>query len=226
MAVMTLSGELGSNSREIAQRVAQTLRYELVDKNIYDGIFRQYGLTKFEDLYSSAPSFLDLLNADNLLLVSLANEIVEAVAKRGNVVIVGRAGFAVLAEYADVLHVHIQAPVAERVQRVMTRDGLSDPRAAEERVSEDDHMRRTYVQRFYDKQWDDPSNFDLVLDTSAVSSDLAVQQIVEAATALDRKVVEPDARTTAQITVDPVLADAVAEALANPLPALPESGNG
>jgi cytidylate kinase len=226
MAVITLSGELGSNSREIARAVAQTLRYELVDKHTYDGIFRQYGLTRFEDVYNSAPSFLDLLNADNLLLVSMANEIVEAVAQRGNVVIVGRAGFAALAGYADVLHVHIQAPLAERVQRVMTRDGLSDPRAAEERVSEDDHMRRSYVQRFYNTQWDEPANFDLVIDTSAESSEQAVQRIVEAATALDQRTVAQDARTTAQIAADPVLADAVAEALANPLPVLPESENG
>ncbi len=91
-----------------------------------DGIFRQYGLTKFDDLYNSAPSILDLINADNLLIVSMLNEILEALAKRGNVVILGRAGFAVLGEYADVLNVHIQAPFSERVQRVMAREGLTD----------------------------------------------------------------------------------------------------
>lgn len=225
MAVITLSGELGSNSREIARQVAQTLRYELVDKQIYDGIFRQYGLTRFEEVYSTAPSLLDLLNADNLLLVSMANEIVEAVARRGNVVIVGRAGFAVLAGYADVLHVHIQAALADRAQRVLDREGLADPSAAEERVREDDAMRQTYVQRFYNQQWDAPANFDLVLDTSTASSEMAVQQIVAAVNGLAQRPAAPNARTTAQLEVDPVLADAVSEALANPLPALPEHGS-
>lgn len=223
MAVITLSRELGSGGLEIAQQVAKTLGYEFVDKRTADGIFRQYGLTKFDDVYSSAPSFLDLVNADNLLLVSMANEILEAVAKRGNVVILGRAGFAVLAEYADVLHVRVQASFADRVQRVMVREGLTDLQAAEERVRDDDDMHRKYVQRFYDKQWDEPSNFALVLDTSSLSRDMAVQQIVEAARALEQTAPGQDATTTATIEVDSVLADAVAKVIADPLPELPET---
>jgi cytidylate kinase len=224
MAVITISREIGSGGLDIAQQVAKTLGYEFADKHTAEGIFRQYGLTKFDDLYSSAPSFLDLLNADNLLLVSMANEILEAVAKRGNVVILGRAGFAVLADYADVLHVRIEAPFSERVQRVMAREGLTDLQAAEERVSEDDSIHRKYVQRFYDRQWDAPSNFALILDTSSLSSDMAVQRIVEAVKTLDQKVHGEDAVTTAKIDVDPVLADAIAKVMAYPLPDLRERG--
>ena len=106
--------------------MATSLDYEFVDKQTTDAIFRQYGLTRFDELYNSVPSFLDLLNADNLLLVAMANEIIEAVAQRGNVVIVGRAGFAVLAGFADVLNVRIEAPFSERVQRVMEQEGLAD----------------------------------------------------------------------------------------------------
>ena len=223
MAVITISRELGSGGLEIAQQVAKTLGYAFVDKGTFDGIFRQYGLTKFDDVYNSAPSFLDLISADNLLLVSMANEILEAVAKRGNVVILGRAGFAVLADYADVLHVRIEAPFSERVQRVMAREGLTDLQVAEERVTEDDSLHRKYVQRFYNKQWDAPSNFTLILDTGALSSAMAVHQIVEAAKALEQKAPGKDAVTTATIEVDPVLADAVAKVIENPLPALPET---
>jgi cytidylate kinase len=224
MAVITISRELGSGGFDIALRVAKTLGYEFVDKRTADGIFRQYGLTKFDDLYSSAPGFLDLINADNLLLVSMANEILEAVAKRGNVVILGRAGFAVLAGYADVLHVRLQAPFSERVQRVMVRERLGDLQAAEERVREDDDMHRKYVHRFYNKQWDEPSNFALVLDTGSLSGDMAVQRIVEAAKALDQKAPGRDAVTTAKLKVDPVLVDAVAKVIADPLPGLRERG--
>jgi cytidylate kinase len=220
MAVITISSEFGSGGLDIAQRVAKTLGYEFVDKRTTDGIFRQYGLTRFDDLYNSAPSFLDLLNANNLLLVAMANEILEAVAKRGNVVILGRAGFAVLGDYADVLHVRIQAPFSERVQRVMAREGLTDLQAAEDRVREDDNVHRKYVQRFYNKQWDEPSNFDLDLDMGSLSSDMAVQRIIEAARALEQKAPGKDAVTTAKIEVDPVLADAVAKVIAYPLPDL------
>lgn len=218
MAVITISRQLGSGGFEISQQVAKSLGYEFADKHTADGILRQYGLTKFNVLYDSAPGVLDLIRADNLLIISMLNEILEALAKRGNSVILGRAGFAVLGAYADVLNVRIQAPFSQRVQRVMTREGLTDLQAAEERVREDDNVHRVYVQRFYNKHWDEPSNFDLVLDMGSLSSDVAVQQIVEAAKALDQKVPEKDAVTTATIEVDPVLADAVVKVLAYPLP--------
>src|SRR5690348_851907 len=175
MSVITISRQLGSGGEEIARQVAASLGYEFVDKRTTDAIFRQYGLTRFDELYSSVPSFLDLLNGDNLVLVAMANEIIEAVAQRGNVVIVGRAGFAVLAGLADVLHVRIEAPLADRVQRVMQREGPTDADAATELVRQDDEVHSKYIQRFYNKQWDDPANFDLVLDTGTVPMDAAVQ---------------------------------------------------
>lgn len=220
MTVITISRELGSGGTEVARQVATSLGYEFVDKQTTDAIFRQYGLTRFDDLYSSAPSFLDILNADNLLLVAMANEIIEAVARRGNVVILGRAGFAVLGECADVLKVRIQSPFSERVQRVMAREGLTDFDAAMERVKQDDEVHQKYVHRFYNKQWDEPSNFDLVLDMGSLSVDEAVKQIIEAAGALGQKAQPQDAGTTASLEVDPVLADAVAKAIARPLPQL------
>src|SRR6476660_3041975 len=86
MPVITLSRQLGSRGEEIARQVAASLSYEYVDKQTTDAIFLQYGLTRFDDLYNSVPSLLDLLNANNLLLVAMANEIIQAVARRGNVV--------------------------------------------------------------------------------------------------------------------------------------------
>ena len=218
MSVITISRELGSEGVAIARQTAASLGYEFVDKQITDAVFRQYGLTRFDKLYTSVPSFLDLLNADNLLLVAMANEIIEAVAQRGNVVILGRAGFAVLAGLADVLNVGIQAPFAARVQRVLEREGLPDLAAAEEQVKQDDEVHAKYIARFYNKQWDDPANFDLVLDTSALSTEAAVQKIVEAARSLGQTAQPPDAAGTRSLQVDPVLADAVAQAIAGGVP--------
>jgi len=216
MAVITISNELGSGGLDIGQRVAQSLGYAFVDKHTSDRVFRQYGLTKFSQVYNTAPSILDLLNSDNLLIVSMLNEILEALAQHGNIVILGRAGFAILGKYADVLSVHIKAALPDRVQRVMAREGLTDAAAVEEQVRDDDNMHRKFVQRFYNRQWDDPAGFGLMLNTSALAADTVVKQIVDAARALEQQPLGKDAITTASIAVDPVLADAVAEVLAYP----------
>ena len=129
----------------------------------------------------------------------------------------GRGGFAILGHLADVLDVRIVAPAEVRAQRVMARENLATLPEAQARVAEDDHMRQRFVQLFYDRPWDDPTAFDLRIDTGSVSYDAAAQQIVDAARALEQKQFGGDAVTTAGLEVDPVLADAVAKVLAYPL---------
>lgn len=220
MAVITISREMGSGGAEVGRHVAHSLGYDYLDKNIIDGIFRQYGLTKFEDLYTSMPSILDLVSETNLLIISMLNEIMEAVAKRGNAVIVGRGGFAVVGHYAEVLNVRIQAPLAVRVQRTQAAYNLDSPQEAEARVSHDDKVRRRFLQMYYNKSWEEVSDFDLILDTGSLSIEAAAQQIVDRVRTMAREPPDPNAVTTASIEVDPVLADAVAKVLAYPLPPL------
>lgn len=222
MAVITISRQLGSGGIDIGQQVAKILGYAFVDKRTIDRFFRQYGLTKFDDLYGSAPGILDLFSQTNMLTISMLNEMIEAIARRGKAVIVGRGGFAVLAGYADVLHVRIEAPVAVRAQRIMASENLATIQEAEARIAEDDNVRGKFVQMFYNKHWDEPSNFDLVLDTSVMSNDVAAQQIVDAVKAVEPRALAENAVTTARIEVDPVLADAVNKAMAYPLPAFAE----
>jgi cytidylate kinase len=221
MAVITISRQLGSGGAEVARQVAQGLGYEFVDKRTIEGIFRQYGLTKFDEVYMSTPGILDLVDQDNLLIVSMLNEILEAVAQRGNIVILGRGGFAVLSDCVDVLKVRIQAPPAVRAQRIMAREHLRDLAAAEERINEDDKMHRKWVQTFYNRRWDDESSFDLVIDTGAIGIDAAVEEVLAAARAMAKEPAADPATTTAGLKVDPVLVDAIVKVLASPLPALP-----
>lgn len=222
MAVITISRELGSEGKAIGQRVADELNYRLVDRSTMEGVFRQYGLTKFDDLTTSVPNLWDIINADNLLIVAMLNEIVEALATIGNVVILGRGGFAVLNEYEDVLTVRVQAPLPVRAQRIMDRRKLATLHEAEEIIKQDDMTRGKFVQMFYAKRWDQETHFDLVVDTGTLSSDMAVNWIIEAARSLEEKGFAKDAITTSKIEVDSVLMDAVTEAMEHPLPPLPD----
>ena len=137
-------------------------------------------------------------------------------------VIVGRGGFAVLGDYADVLNVRIEAPASVRAQRIMARENLATIQEAEVRVAEDDSIRSKFVHTFYNKHWNEKANFDLVLDTGVLSNDMAAQQIVDAVKALEQKSLGTDAVTTVSIKVDPVLADAAAKVVAYPLTVLAE----
>jgi cytidylate kinase len=218
MGVVTISSELGTGGVEIAGRVAAELGYAFVDEHTSDRILRQYGLTKFEELYDSGPSLLDLMRVENLLIISMYNEILEALARRGKVVILSRVGFAVLGGYADALNVRIVAPMAQRVQRIVASHGLTDVAAAEEHLREDDIGHRKFVHRFYNRQSDEPAGYALTIDTGATSVDDATPQVVEAARAAFRISAVAGATTTAAIEVDPVLASAIADVVGDPGP--------
>ncbi|HEY8868520.1 MAG TPA: cytidylate kinase-like family protein [Candidatus Limnocylindrales bacterium] len=217
MGVITISSELGTGGVEIAGRVAAELGYALVDERTSDRILRQYGLTKFKELYDSGPSLLDLVRVENLLIISMYNEILEALAKRGQVVILSRVGFAVLGGYADALNVHVVAPMAQRVQRIMAAHRLTDAAAAEEHLREDDIGHHKFVNRFYNRHSDEPAGYGLTVDTGSTSVEDATREVVEAARAAVRISAVAGATTTAAIEVDPVLESAIAEVLEEPV---------
>jgi cytidylate kinase len=214
MGVITVSSEPGSGGVEIAGGVAKLLGIEVVDELVCDRILRQYGLTKFKELYESAPSLLDLVRFENLTIISMYNEILEALARRGEVVILSRVGFAVLGAYADALSVHVVAPVARRVQLIMASERITDTAAAEERLREDDSAHRKFVQRFYNRHSDEPAGYGLTIDTGSTSVVDAVRQVAEAASTAARQAALPGAVTTGSLEIDPVLASAVEEVLA------------
>jgi cytidylate kinase len=160
----------------------------------------------------------DLANAKNLQLLSMLNDTMEALAHRGDTLILGRGGYASLSKYEDVLNVRLQAPFLARVERVMARENIDNRLRAEQRVKADDTARQKFVSMFYNQALEDASNFDLVIDIDTISTEMATDWIIEAAKALSQKEFGPDAVTAERAKVDPALLDAIDVALARQVP--------
>jgi cytidylate kinase len=215
MSVITISMKVGSEGSHIAEKVAQTLGYHLADKRRIGTILGQYGLVEFDKEYDSTPGFwayFDTRRAKQReLVVGMLNQVILALARHGDMVILGRGSFAVLGGFADVLNVRIQAPLPIRIKRVMEQQNITEPDRAEAFVTENDRVRVAFVESSYGIRWDTASPFDLVIDTGKVAPGLAATWLVEA-----NRVVKGrkggDERTTGTIQVDPILASAVSEA--------------
>jgi cytidylate kinase len=96
-------------------------------------------------------------------------------------VILGRAGVFVLRGRSDTLHVRLDGPVEARLRQAMAHEGL-DEQTAREMQQEADQAREAYISHFYQgARWDDPRNYHLVLDSTAVSLDACVEVITAAA---------------------------------------------
>lgn len=211
MPAITISREIGSKGDSIAEQAAKRLGYQLVDKNTIEKVFLQFGFTDFKETYD-ASGFWAQFDPRRSEMVSFINRVVETMVYHGNVILLGRGGFALLKGYADVLNVRIQGPFALRVQRVMENQVFSSLPHAEEFVRESDKMRRDFVESVHAGYWDSASAFDLVIDTGKISTDMAVGWLESAVQKLS--LVQPNERlTTRSLQIDPVLLDSVTQVL-------------
>lgn len=119
--------------------------------------------------------------SENLYFQTMS-AIIQELGGRGNIVIVGRGSQMILHDRPDVLHVLCIAPLEVRVQRFAQREGLEREEAAR-RVAENDRGRAAYHRRFWKVDPDDPSLYDLTLQTAALPLETAGELVAAAARA-------------------------------------------
>ncbi len=213
MAVITVSRQFGSLGDEIAAQVCEMLGYRFFDKNLMAEIATEAGLGQadindFSEDRHEVQGFVDRLlgvprgmtvvrlwedsdgmraphvvELDKAEAVTLVQDTIHAAYKRGNVLVLGRGGQAVLKDKPDVLHVRIEAPLPTRIERVRTAQGLRWD-AAEDLVMRRDKASADYLKRFYNIEPGDATLYHLVLNTGKCDIPAAAQLIVQAVTTL------------------------------------------
>ena len=181
MAVITISRQSGSGGEEVARQIAGRLGYRLVERELINQAALRAGAPEV------ALAMIDELNLFGLSLtgedcrayLAAVKTVMEELAAAGNVVIVGRAGQVILADEPQSLHILILAPIELRAEHLARQCDIS-AKAALERVKSSDRHRRIYLRRFYDIRWDDPSQYDLVLNMTRITPESAVDLICQA----------------------------------------------
>jgi cytidylate kinase len=214
MTVITISREFGSGGDLLAERVARALGYHLVDKAFISAVLCQYGIAEFDVEYEKQPGFWGSFDTEKAerrdTMVRMLNQVVRTVARHGNVVILGRSGYAILAGLADVLHVRLQAPLEDRIERVKAEQGIALHDAAS-LIKEKDRIRTAFIESFYHVPWDAPRAFDIAINTAIVPVDVAAGWVIEAARL--RRNTSGSKPTATLIEVDPVLMQVISEKL-------------
>jgi len=180
-----LSRETGAGGEEIADRVARSLCWHLLDQNILHNLAEtgawSESLLKVVDerrwnwlgeLFEAWDRMGGLNQGSYVLRLG---EFLTTVAQNVPVVIVGRGAHRVLPRDRGV-SVRIIAPRQERIERVMQASGCSRAEAGQE-IDETDSARNEFVRRYFLCDPSDPHNYDLVINTGQVSLESAAEII-------------------------------------------------
>lgn len=202
---ITISREYGAGGSVVAQLVADALRWRLVDNQVVEEVARRAGLTP-DDVArreERGPSFVERLSralatatpellgaeavqppeAEESRLVKLTEQVVRDACADGHVVLVGRAAVALLGSREDALHVRVVAEPDHRTLVIMERLGVSREEA-QRRIKEVDANRARYHRLWYDRDWHDPRNYHLAVNTGWLGLDRSAELVVTAAAPL------------------------------------------
>ncbi|MCA1950717.1 MAG: cytidylate kinase-like family protein [Treponema sp.] len=212
MAVLTISRDIGSGGLELARRTAELTNFRIADKTVIEHIMREYGFVNFDKSYESAGSFISAEEELTERTLSFLDQVIRAIAKTDDCIIVGRGGFAPLAGFTDVIHVRVTAPYSVRVDRVMRENNISSRAEAEQLVNKKDKARRGFLARYYGLRWEDASPFDLVVDADTFGIEPLAQLLAH--TLEDFKRRRKESPSVQDLVVDSILLEVARKKLA------------
>jgi len=182
MSIVTVSHAAFTGGSEIAEKVAADLNYRSVNREVLIEASRRFGIpeAKFTEVLETQGRWWERwLESLRLYRITLQAAMCE-VAQGGRVVYYGRAGQELFPGVGHVLKVLIVASMDYRIEQVKNRRGLSGD-SAREFLKDLDRIRSRRLRALFNVDWQDPAGYDLVVNTTGMSSETAIRLISQAA---------------------------------------------
>ena len=198
--VLTISRQVGSGGSFIGREVARRLGMRYADREILQQAATAAGVKEGDiegaeekaagfwhsvvhsfslgapDTTFAAPPLSAVYEED---VFKIESRIIREIASQFDTVIVGRAGFHVLAGHQGVVNVMLHARRAWRVERVMQVYGIENAAEAEDLVDRSDRQRASFIKKCTGRHWTDARLFDLCIETSSVGLELATEFVLK-----------------------------------------------
>lgn len=196
--VITIARGFGSGGKEIATKLAEQLQIPCYERQILtmasdmSGIDESEFVSVDEKLHGSylvnllksvpfntvvEPTEKDFVSDINLF--NIQAEIIRKLAKTESCIIVGKCADYILGTNSNVISVYIEAPRSACVASIMNKMNVSEERA-HQLIKKTDKYRSNYYKYYTGgKDWTNPINYDLVLNSYRVGRDKCVELIKE-----------------------------------------------
>ncbi|MCD6280602.1 MAG: cytidylate kinase-like family protein [Deltaproteobacteria bacterium] len=194
---ITISKDYGCGAIELAKELSEGLGYEYFDKKLVielakqmessEGVVRSYEVGKSISMFRFISRYMTeeivkniLMNKkgyvdDSCYLEALQN-LMNDLADRGDVVIVGRGGQCILKDRPDVVHVRLIAPLEYKKKHLMQRFGYTDKEAANLIEMREENSAQ-FVKKMFSSYWNDPTLYHVTINLGTVPKDKAIEII-------------------------------------------------
>lgn len=190
--IITIARQFGSGGHEVAQKLSELLNIPLYDRSLVEMAAEKMGQSpiKVEEVDESAlTTFLasyQISREPNSVTgygLSLNDStyvtqtiIIEALARKGPCVIVGRCGDYVLRSYPDLIDVFLCASIEDRTRRIMERYSFSKKDAINA-IKSTDRRRKTYYENYTQRKWGSIDSHQMLFNLSRLGMDKTVDII-------------------------------------------------
>lgn len=171
MAIIAMTREMGTLGKEVAREFARLTGYGVLHHELLrdsDERDRRQSESAVYRFLEGSETEIDEWRTNRAPGGYLTPEEVFEIALEGNVLIRGWGANRLLKGVPRVLSVRVCAPMERRVAEMRDRLGINEREATHEIERSDAAHSRTFL-RFFEADWRDPFNFDLILNTAHLS---------------------------------------------------------
>jgi cytidylate kinase len=184
MSLITITQNLGSGGMAIARQVAEGLNIELYDDERLQAEALEINIRSdmFRNLDKKKPGLFDrILGKNPDLYLNLMEAVVYEASRHGQGVIIGHGSQMLLRDFGCALHVRIHASMTQRIRNLMKTQNLSQE-SAEKLIRKSDIGRNGFFNFAFQRDLNDPSLYDLIINTEKIGNETATKFIIDLAT--------------------------------------------
>ncbi|OGA39000.1 MAG: hypothetical protein A3G24_10900 [Betaproteobacteria bacterium RIFCSPLOWO2_12_FULL_62_13] len=181
MPLITMTREMGSLGKDVAAQLSERLGKQVVHHEIIGHLANKMRLRKSHviRLLDGKAGIWERLTADKTSLAIYTADEVFRLAENDQVAVIRGWGAAhLLRPISHVVCVRVCAPQELRVRRMMERLNTDDRDFVESEIKLSEEAHGAITRRHFGINWQDPENYDLVLNTKRLTIDECAEEIM------------------------------------------------
>lgn len=196
--IITISRQFESDGSKIAAKLSEISGIPYFDKEALVRLAEGHGISRdtFEKadeqatgsfLYSLAMSSYsgtgvhfgsgEMMITDRVFAIQ--TEEIKKIASADSCIIVGRCADHILSECDGLIKIFIYAPLEQRIKTYMDRTGETSLQSARKAIQKADKKKASYYSFYTGKNWGDPKNYHLCIDSSLLGVEKTAELLNE-----------------------------------------------